>query len=132
MKLQNAQDLDRAIIELERKKVIQETILVQQFHSTVDHFKPKNLLKSAFHKVLEPSDTRTTILKAAGGLGVGMLTKKLLFGKSHSLIGKIASNAIKMGATTSILNHTDTIAAWGTAIYHNLFKKNKVDGITKS
>ena len=128
MKLHNAQDLDRAIIELERRKVIQETILVQQFHTTVDHFKPKNLLKSAFNKVLEPSDTRTTIMKAAGGLGIGMLAKKMFFGKSHSLIGKLATNALKITATNSVINHADTIAAWGTAIYHNLFKKKPDTG----
>jgi hypothetical protein len=126
MKIQTSQDLDNAIIELERRKVIQQSILKEQYRDTVDHFKPKNLLKSAFNNILEPSDTRTTLLKAAGGLGVGLLTKNLLLGKTTSVIGKLASNALKLTATNSVINNTDKITAWGTAIFHNLFsKKNK-------
>jgi len=125
MKIHTSQDLDNAIVELERRKVIQESILKEQFHGTIEHFKPKNLLKSAFHKVLEPSDTRTTILKAAGGLGVGLLTKNLLLGKTTSLIGRLAGSALKVTATNSVINNTDKIAAWSTAIYHNLFSKKE-------
>lgn len=123
MKIHTSQDLDNAISELERRKVIQESILKEQYRDTVDHFKPKNLLKSAFNKVLEPSDTRTTLLKAAGGLGVGLLTKNLLLGKATSIVGKLASNALKVTATNTVIKNTDKIAAWGTAIYHNLFSK---------
>lgn len=125
MQINTSQDLDNKIAELERRKVIQESILKEQFHSTVDHFRPKNLLKAAFHKVMEPSDTRTTILKAAGGLGVGLLTKNLLLGKSTSLIGKIVRTAVKAKATNAVINNTDKISAWGTAIYHNLFSKKE-------
>ena len=126
MKIHNSQDLDNAIIELERRKVIQESILKQQYRDTVDHFRPKNLLKSAFNNILEPGDTRSTLLKAAGGLGVGLLTKNLLLGKTTSVIGKLASNALKVTATNSVIKNTDKITAWGTAIFHNLFsKKNK-------
>jgi hypothetical protein len=123
MKIHTSQDLDNAIIELERRKVIQHSILKEQYRDTVYHFKPKNLLKSAFNKVLEPSDTRTNLLKAAGGLGLGLLTKNLLLGKTTSVIGKLASNALKVTATNSVIKNTDKIAAWGTAIYHNLFSK---------
>jgi len=123
MQIHTSQDLDNAILELERRKVIQESILKQQFNDTVDHYRPKNLLKSAFNKVLEPSDTRTTILKAAGGLGIGLLTKSLFLGKSTSMLGRLAGNALKMTATNTVIKNTDKISAWGTAIYHNLFSK---------
>ena len=128
--INNCEDLDKAIEELERRKVIREAMLTEQFHTTVNHFKPGNLLKSAFNNVIAPSSTRDSILKAVGGIGVGFLTKNFLLGKSTSLIGKLASNALKVGATNGIMHNTDKISAWGTAIYNNLFKKDKTKKIT--
>ncbi len=126
MKLNSSADLDAAIAELEQRKKIQAAILTEQFKDTVDHFKPKNLVKSALHKVFEPGDMRSTILKAASGVGAGLLARNLIFGKTTSLIGKIASNALKVGATNTVMHNREKIGAWGTAIYNNLFKKRKI------
>ena len=124
MKINNAKDLDTAIEELERRKVLQEAMLTDQFHATVDHFKPKNLLKAAFHKVADAGSTRSTILKTLGGLGIGLLTKNILIGKSTNLLTKLAANALKVGATNTVLHNTDKISAWSKAVYKNLFTKN--------
>ena len=123
MKIHTAADLDKAIEALEHRKSLQEGMLTDQFHATVEHFKPMNLIKSAFHKVVEPGSTQSTILKTAGGLGAGLLAKKLFLGKSTSLLGKLAANALKIGATNTVLHNSDHISAWGKAIYKNLFKK---------
>lgn len=128
--INNCEDLDKAIEELERRKVIRQAMLTEQFHATADHFKPGNLIKSAFNNIIAPSSTRDNILKTVGGLGVGFLTKNLLLGKSTSLIGKLASNALKVGAANGIMQNTDKITAWSTAIYNNLFKKSKTKEIT--
>lgn len=118
-------DLDTAIEELERRKVLQEAMLNDQFHATVDHFKPKNLLKAAFSKVAEPGSAGNAVLTAAGGLGIGFLAKSLIIGKSTGILSKLAASALKVGATNSVLHNSDKITAWGKAIYNNLFKKKK-------
>ncbi len=125
MKINTSADLVTAIAELEQRKKIQEHILTEQFKSTVDHYKPKNLIKSALHNALEPGDLKSTLLKAAGGVSAGLLAKNLLFGKATSLVGKLASNVFKVGATNTVLHNTDKISAWSMAIYNNLFKKKK-------
>lgn len=126
MEIKNVIDLDAAIAALEKKKVIQEAILKNQYHETVEHYRPKNLIKSAFKNVLEPGETGNTILKTVGGIGAGLLAKNLVFGAgATSLIGKFASNALKVGATNTVINNKDKIAAWGISIYKNLFTKNK-------
>lgn len=125
MEIKNVVELKAAIAALEQKKVIQEAILKKQYHDTVDHYKPKNLLKSAFKNAMEPGETGSTILKAAGSIGAGFLAKNLVFGgPATSIVGKIASNALKIGATNSVFNNTDTIAAWAISIYKNLFTKD--------
>lgn len=129
MKIQNSRELDEAIERLEQKKTLQEGMLSDSFHATVDHFKPANLLRSAFKNITESHDAKSTVLKAAGGLGAGFLAKKLLFGKPASMLGKLAATAVKMGTTNTVLHNTDKISAWGTAIYNNLFKKHHHNGI---
>ena len=125
MEIKNVIELKAAIVALEQKKVIQEAILKKQYHDTIDHYKPKNLIKSAFKNVMEPGDTGSTILKAAGSIGAGLLAKNLVFGgPATSIVGKIASSALKLGATNSVFNNTDKIAAWGISIYKNLFTKD--------
>lgn len=125
MEITNVIELKAAIAALEQKKVIQEAILKKQYHDTIDHYKPKNLIKSAFSNMLEPGETGHTILKAASGIGAGLLAKNLLVGgPATSLIGKIASSALKLGATNTVFNNSDKIAAWGKSIYKNLFTKD--------
>jgi len=126
MEINNAIDLDSAIAAMEKKKVIQEAILKNQYHETIEHYKPKNLIKSAFKNVLEPGETGNTILKTVGGIGAGLLAKNIVFGAgATSFIGKLASNAFKIGATNAVINNKDKIAAWGISIYKNLFTKSK-------
>ncbi|MCY7292380.1 MAG: hypothetical protein LH615_09385 [Ferruginibacter sp.] len=126
MDINNVIDLDAAIAEMEKKRVIQEAILKNQYHETLDHYKPKNLIKSAFRNVLEPGETGNTILKTVGGIGAGLLAKNLVFGAgATSFIGKLASNALKVGATNTVINNKDKIPAWGISIYKNLFTKSK-------
>lgn len=125
MEITNVIELKAAIAALEQKRVIQEAILKKQYHDTIDHYRPKNLIKSAFNNAFEPGETGNTILKAAGSIGAGLLAKNLVFGgPATSIVGKIASNAIKLGATNSIFNNSDKITAWGKAIYKNLFTKD--------
>ena len=125
MKIETAQDLDKAIEALETRKKIQEGLLNDHFKATVEHFKPKNLLKSALHNIAEPGSTESMVLKTAGGLGAGLLAKSILLGKSNSFLGKIAANALKVATTNTVMHNTDKVSAWTRAIYRNLFTKKK-------
>ena len=126
MQIKNVIDLDAAIAAMEKKRVIQEAILKNQYHETIEHYKPKNLIKSAFNGVLHSDKTGSAIIKTVGGLGAGLLAKNLVFGgAATSLLGKLASNALKVGATNTVVNNKDKIVAWGISIYKNLFANNK-------
>jgi hypothetical protein len=123
MKITNSEELELAIKELEQRSVVQQSILSSQLHATYESLKPMNLIKSAFHKITAPGDTRSTILKAAGGLGAGLLAKKFLIGKSSSMIGSFMSNALKVTAANKVIGNADKIKAYGIAIFNNLFRK---------
>jgi hypothetical protein len=124
MKINNKQELEARIIEFEKKKVIQESLLVSQFHTTKESLRPKNLIKKAFSNLGTPGTAAHTVLKAASGLGIGILTKQVL-GKSNSLTGKLLNTAVELTAGTGMYKNTDKLKAYGIAIYHNLFKNKK-------
>jgi hypothetical protein len=125
MQINNIHDLDMAIATLESRKTVQEKLLRNQFNETVESFKPKNLIKAAYKNATENGGTGGLLLKAAGGIGAGLLGNNLLAGRGASLISKIAGTAINAGAVDTVINNTDKISAWGKAIYRNLFKKGK-------
>lgn len=124
MKINSLQELEARIIEFEKRKIIQESLLISQFQTTKDSFKPKNIIKNAFSTLGTPGTMAHTVLKAAGGIGMGLLTKNIL-GKSTSLTGKLLNTAVELTAGTGMYKNTDKLKAYGLAIYHNLFKNKK-------
>ncbi|MEO6405613.1 MAG: hypothetical protein ABIY51_08785 [Ferruginibacter sp.] len=125
MQITNSHELEAAIIEYEKKLVIQKTIVVSQWHETKESFKPKNILKNAVHQIADPESPLGMIMKAVGGLSMGFLTQKLLLGKAHSLPKKILGTALNLTTTGTIFSQAERLKAYGLAIYHNLIKKSE-------
>jgi len=123
--INNCEDLDKAIEELERKKVIREAMLSAQLNHTKEHFKPGNLIKSGFSNLVHSDGMKGLIFKAVGGLGAGLLAKQALIGQPATFAGKmvktILDKAIKVGIPAAVVKNNDKISAWTSAIYKNLF-----------
>ncbi len=128
MKLSNVSELESAIAALELKKEEQRHDLHAEFKATIESMKPMNLLRSSFRKI-DKSHVAKTILKTAGGIGIGLLTNKFTGGtiKPHGTKSVIGS-LVKSSVATAVLNNTDKIKAYSLAIAKNLFgnKKNTV------
>lgn len=124
MKINNKSELDNAIRELENRKILQENLLINEFKATRESLRPINLIKESFHNLANNSDMQGGILKAAAGIGVGILAKKIFPGNSLSPIKKLLGGFFKAAAINSTISNADKIKAYGISIYHNLFKKN--------
>ncbi len=123
MNILNAEDLDLAIIGLERQKIVQHHELMKKYRETAESLHPGNLAKEAFEKIIHSTDARSGILKTITGLGVGILTKKLLLGHSGSFLQKVLGSAVKLGVAKTAISNTDKIKAYAMSIYHNVFQK---------
>jgi hypothetical protein len=124
MKITNMEELEAAILEMEAKKNAQHSMLLSQFHQTYESLKPANIILDTFNRIIEPGETRSSILKAAGSIGIGLISEKLLAGKTSAAIGNLISNGLNYLTTTTLgANSTDKIKAYGKAICNNLFKK---------
>ena len=125
MQIKNSEDLKAAILELEDRKQRQQQELVQNIKQFKESLTPANLLKSGFNKVKESPGMTGTILKASLGLGVGLLSKKLLLGKSPGFLRKIIGSAIQMGVTGLVAKKTDDIKSSGDSFFKKILRSIK-------
>jgi hypothetical protein len=91
--IRNTKELKAAIIELEQRKALQEKLLLDELSAAYESLKPSNIIKQA---ASSPS-VRNTVIKAAVGLGAGMLSKSLLVGAAVSPMKKVIGNVIEYG-----------------------------------
>jgi hypothetical protein len=124
MKISNKKELDAAIIELEKRKVMQESLLIAQFKNVRESLSPLNIIKNGFKKLTEAPDIKEGLLKTAAGLGIGVLSKKLFLGTSHSTIKKLLSGVLELAVAKTTISNADKVKAYGISIYNNLFRKN--------
>jgi len=128
MEIKNSEDLRAAILELEDRKQREKQQLVENFHAFKESLTPINLLKSTFKKVKETPGITSTVLKATVGLGVGLLSKRLLLGKSPGILKKIVGSAIEMGVARFVTKKSDTIKSTGNNFLKNFFRSKNKNG----
>jgi len=129
MEIKNLVDLKAAILELQDRELREKQQLMRNFHGFTESMKPMNLIKSTYNKVKETPGITGTVLKAAAGVGVGLLSKKLLLGKSPGFIRKMIGSAIQMGVTGLVAKKSNTIQSSGAQILKNLFRSKVKDHI---
>ncbi len=118
-KITNSRELREAITELERRKVVQENILKQQFRATQHSLKPSSLFNTAVQKVKHSPAMQNGLFKAAAGVGIGLLTKNLWLGKAMPVINQVLDNNGSANGRGSVLK------TYGAAILKTLFTKKK-------
>ena len=123
MEITNRTSLKAAIIELENRKLVQEEELIAQYKATRESLRPLNLIKDGFTRLKEMPGIGESLLKTVAGIGVGVLSKKLFLGKSPTLIKKLLSGVFEFAVAKTSIDNADKIKAFGTSLYHNLFKK---------
>jgi len=115
--IKNTNDLKTAIAELEKRRMIQEEILTNELQAAYENLQPLNILQ----KVTSSPGVRNTLLKATIGLGVGVLSKNLLIGKSAGILKNVIGNVIKYGVATLVAKNSGKIKETGTGLLKKLF-----------
>lgn len=101
-------DLQAAIKRLERKKLLLEEDLKDEFHEILVSLKPANIIKQTIHEVQESTELKHNLVKVALGLGAGYFSRKLIVGKSAGIIKKALGTALQYGITNFIAKKNDT------------------------
>jgi len=91
-----------AIKRLERKKLLLEENLKDDFHTLLQSLKPTNILKNTIHEVQESPELKHNLLKVVLGLGAGYFSRKLVVGKSAGIVKKALGAALQYGITSFV------------------------------
>ena len=124
MELKSKADLDQAIARMEQLKLKQREEVVFLLKETTHSLNPITLIKEKINDITGPGDTRNSLLTTVGSMAAGMLTKKLIIGKTHNVVSAFLGNLIKTSTFGIIQGNADKIKAYSTAIYHNVLQKN--------
>ncbi len=122
--------LKNAIRQLEIQQQEELSSLKQEFKRTQENLKPLNLLKNTFKSVVNVPDIKTDMINAAIGLTTGILTKKMVLGKTHNPLTKMLGIALEMFVTNKVSQNADQIRSTGGSILQKLFgRKNRTEKV---
>lgn len=122
-KINNVSDLEMAVKRLERKKLLLEENLKDEFHTILESLKPANILKHTIHEVQESTEIKHNLFKVALGLGAGYFSRKLVVGKSAGIVKKALGTALQYGITNFISKKNDNEEGNHSPKKKNLFKR---------
>lgn len=123
MNINNSEELEKVIIELEKRKVVQEQHLREAFKATRESFRPINLIKSSIREITHTPEVRDSAIKTAAGIAVGLLTKDMFIGRAIPVIKKLVAGALENGVQNTFKSTGKTIKAIGTVLLNQIFKK---------
>jgi uncharacterized membrane-anchored protein YhcB (DUF1043 family) len=103
-----SKDIDTAIKALEERRMMELAALKGQLKETGQSLKPANIIKSAVSDLTSNNNFKSYIMKAAIGLAIGLLSKRLLKSKAkvqpenfvsrvmEKSLGKLSPTQIKL------------------------------------
>ena len=119
MKIKNRAALVSVIAALEEKRNREKQGIEDSFHSITESLRPLQLIKRAYNKVQLPAGLAGNVVKVISVVGIGFVSKKLLMGKSNSLIKKIAGLLIELGVANLLMKKKGTEASFAAAVEKN-------------
>ena len=139
-KINPSDSLNASIAALEQQKQDEFLSLKQQLHTTGESMKPANLIKGVLRDVTGSSQLRSLVIKAAVGLAVGYIAKRLMARHQKSNKNQMLGTALQHGVSFLAANQSTLLRTVGVTLATTLFtaiknrraKRNHVNGIEHS
>ncbi len=120
MAINNTAALQIAIDQLQQQCDQKKTTVQQQFTDVVESFKPANLFKSAVKDIATTPGIAQAAIETSVAIGAGVLTKKLIIGRSDSVFKKILGGIVEFTVANGIANNAAAITDRGIAVLKKL------------
>jgi hypothetical protein len=121
----NAEDLGRAIAQLELLEAAQKREIERTFMEVSENLKPMNLVKSGVRSVFS-AEHKEDLINGLIGLGTGFLSRRLLLGRTNGVVGKTVGKAIQWGMAGLVSKNAEKIKEKAGEIIDRLFKRKPV------
>lgn len=118
-------ELKNAIREMELEQKNNLLALRQELAATQENLKISNIIKSTFKKIVDVPDLKADIVNTAIGLASGIMTKKLVVGKTHNPFSKLFAMTMEMFVANKVTKNADIIKSAGGMLLNKLFKKRE-------
>ena len=125
MLINNTAALELAMHQLEQQCNEKKQELNQQFAEVMESFKPANLFKSAVKDIAGTPGIAKTAIETSIAIGAGVLTKKLVVGKSTNMFKRILGGIVEFTVANGIANNAETIADKGIEVLKKLSNRIK-------
>ena len=119
--IRNSEELAEAIAALELKAATQKREIEETFTVFSENLKPINLVKNGFRSVFS-AEHKGDLFNALIGLGSGLLSRKLILGKTNGFVGKTVGKAIQWGMAGLVSQNAEKIKEKAGGIIDRLFK----------
>ncbi len=105
--------LNTRISLLEQKRKADFNALKEQLRTTGESMKPANLIKGALRDISGSHQFRSVIIKAALGIALGFVAKKLVTSKSENKTHRVVGNALQYGISFLAAERNNIIKSAG-------------------
>lgn len=124
--MKNATDaLNDAIITLENKSAREFKVLKHQFNTTIEMFKPINLIKSTLREVTSSPGITDNVASSLTGMGAGFFTKKLFVGNSRNPLTRMFGTLIQFATASVVSKHAVDIRDFGGNLISRFLQNRK-------
>ena len=128
-KITSAADLKNAIQLLEVEQVEKGNLVKEQFFTTVETFKPANLIASALNDIKKSPYLIENILGAAAVLITGVFSNKLIFNSRGNKLKKLLGVMLQFGVTNLVVRNHGTIRSIGQVLFKHLGSRKRMNSI---
>ncbi len=126
MQINNSAELRENIKRLEQHQQQQKDNLAEEFYATYQSLMPINILKSSINKVVHSPGAVDNIVNAGISIGLGLLSKKVMIGKSAGIAKKLLGTAMELGVASLVSKKAASIKSGGLNLLSKIFKpKNR-------
>ena len=128
-KINPSDSLNSSISLLEQKRAADFIPLKQQLRETGESLKPGNIIKSAVRDISGSSHFKSVLIKAAIGLAIGFVAKKVVTSQKHDKKTRLMGNALQYGLSFLAANRNNFIQSAGSYAVRQLvgaYKKRRM------
>lgn len=122
--IQNKEQLNAAILLLEKKQLEVWPKLKKELYKTSESLKPLSIIKSTLNDVELLPVLKNKLISGVVGLAAGYLSKNILIGNTHNPVKQFIGALLETEVSSTIINEPDKVL-WFAKLAKKLLKRKK-------
>jgi hypothetical protein len=117
-KIRTVSELKNAIKQLEYEQSVQLLLLKEEFHIVCEKLKPVNIIKDTLKDSVP--DIKTSITNSFLGVASGLLTRKIILGKTNNPITRTLGLILEKFVSSKVAKNADRIKSFAGTVLEKI------------